>query len=189
MMTIEHMDFSEEERIMRKVEVVSYNPEWQSRFEEEAGKLRRLFEGELVAIHHIGSTSVEGLAAKPIIDMMPVVRDIERVDAYTERMEALGYRGLGEYSIPKRRYFRKGEEERTVHVHVFEEGNPDVVRHLAFRDYLRTFPEVRDTYGELKLQLATQHPEDMEGYIQGKHEWIIETERLATKWYKENHGV
>ena len=189
MMIIEHMDFSEEERIMRKVEVVAYHPEWKHRFEEEAGKLSRLFEGEIVAIHHIGSTSVEGLAAKPIIDMMPVVRDIERVDAYTERMEALGYRGLGEYGIPKRRYFRKGEEERTVHVHVFEEGNPDVLRHLAFRDYLRTFPEVRDAYGELKLQLAVQHPEDMEGYIQGKHEWIIETERLATKWYKENHGV
>ncbi|MFP3394156.1 GrpB family protein, partial [Brevibacillus sp. SIMBA_076] len=62
-------------------------------------------------------------------------------------------------------------------------------RHLAFRDYLRTFPDVRDDYGALKLQLAAQHPEDMEGYIQGKHNWIIETERLATQWYKENHGV
>lgn len=174
---------------MRKVEVVKYNPEWNQKFEEEAAKLSRLFEEKLVAIHHIGSTSVEGLAAKPIIDMMPVVRDIERVDDCMERMEALGYRGLGEYGIPKRRYFRKGEEERTVHVHVFEEGNPDVIRHLAFRDYLRAYPDVRDAYGELKLQLAAHHPDDMEGYIQGKHDWIIETERLATKWYKENQDV
>lgn len=174
---------------MQKVEVLEYDPSWRERFEEEAGKLSRLLQGELVAIHHIGSTSVEGLAAKPIIDLMPVVRDIERIDAYTERIESLGYRGLGEYGIPKRRYFRKGEDVRTVHVHIFEEGNPDVVRHLAFRDYLRTFPDVRDAYGALKLQLAEQHPEDIEGYIQGKHDWVVETERLATDWYQVNHKL
>lgn len=171
---------------MRKVEVLAYDPSWQTRFEEEAGKLTRLFGEELVAIYHIGSTSVEGLAAKPIIDLMPVVRDIERVDAYTERMEALGYRGLGEYGIPKRRYFRKGEDVRTVHVHIFEDGSPDVVRHLAFRDYLRAFSEVRDEYGALKQQLAEQHPDDMEGYIQGKHDWVVGTERLASIWYEES---
>lgn len=65
---------------MRKVEVVPYNPIWETKFKEEATKLERLFEGEVVAIHHIGSTSVPGLDAKPIIDIMPVVRDIERID-------------------------------------------------------------------------------------------------------------
>ncbi|TCI43188.1 GrpB family protein [Exiguobacterium sp. SH3S2] len=168
---------------MRKVEVVEYDTAWTEKFEDESSRLERLLDGELIVIHHIGSTSVPGLDAKPIIDIMPVVRQIERVDGLIGHMEALGYRSFGEHGIPRRRFFAKGEDVRTVHVHVFEEGDEGVVRHLAFRDYLMAFPDVRAEYAALKQQLASQHPEDIESYIQGKQEWVSETERVATLWY------
>ena len=168
---------------MRKVEVIPYDPIWATKFEEEAAKLKRLFEDELVAIHHIGSTSVPGLDAKPIIDIMPVVRQIERIDDWIGHMEALGYRSFGEHGIPRRRFFAKGEEVRTFHVHMFEDGDDGVIRHLAFRDYLVTFPDVRDEYAALKQQSASQHPDDIESYIQGKQDWVSATERAATIWY------
>lgn len=168
---------------MRRVEVVPYDPQWVARFEEEADRLNRLFEGEMVAIHHIGSTSVPGLDAKPIIDIMPVVRMIEQVDELTGHMEALGYRSFGEHGIPRRRFFTKGDDVRTVHVHVFEAGDEGVTRHLAFREYLKAFPDVRETYAALKRALAEQHPTDIKSYIQGKQEWVSETERVATIWY------
>lgn len=168
---------------MRKVEVVNYDPVWAEKFEKESEKIERLLDGELVAIHHIGSTSVPGLDAKPIIDIMPVVREIERIDEWTLHMEALGYRSFGEHGIPRRRFFVKGKDVRTVHVHVFEAGDEGVIRHLAFRDYLMAFPDARAEYAALKQQLANQHPDDIESYIQGKQEWVSETERLATTWY------
>ncbi|STO06886.1 MULTISPECIES: GrpB family protein [Exiguobacterium] len=168
---------------MRRVEVVPYDPTWVARFEEEAGRLSRLFEGTVLAIHHIGSTSVPGLEAKPIIDIMPVVRAIEQVDELSGHMEALGYRSFGEHGIPRRRFFAKGDDVRTFHVHVFEAGDDGVTRHLAFREYLKAFPDVRAEYGDLKRTLAEQHPTDIESYIQGKQEWVSETERVATIWY------
>ncbi|MFN4213977.1 GrpB family protein [Exiguobacterium sp.] len=168
---------------MRRVEVVPYDSAWSARFEEEAEKLKRLFGGTVVEVHHIGSTSVPGLEAKPIIDIMPVVQEIEQVDELVGHMEALGYRSFGEHGIPRRRFFAKGDEVRTFHVHVFEAGDEGVNRHLAFREYLKAFPDVRAEYGDLKRTLAEQHPSDIESYIQGKQEWVSETERVATIWY------
>lgn len=93
--------------------------------------------------HHIGSTSVYGLPAKPIIDIMPVVRDIEAVDHSNSAFEQIGYECMGEYGIPGRRYLRKGKVERTHHVHIFEESNAhDIQRHLAVRDYLRAHADM-----------------------------------------------
>lgn len=131
---------------MRKVEVTPYNPQWVAMFEEEASILRTIFGSEISEIHHIGSTSVPGLKAKPIIDIMPVVRDIHRIDAFNGAMIAIGYEPKGENGIIGRRFFQKGGNNRTHHVHVFESGNPEVERHLAFRDYLREHPEEAKPY-------------------------------------------
>lgn len=172
---------------MRRVEVVPYDTMWKKRYEHEAALFTQLFGSDLVAMYHIGSTAVDGLSAKPIIDVMPIVREIERVDTYAERIRALGYEVMGEHGIPRRRYLRKGGDDRTVHVHIFEQGSEHQIRHLAFRDYLRTFPEARIAYGELKEQLAEMYPNDIERYIAGKHEFVVETERLAKKWYEERN--
>ncbi len=98
-------------------------------------------------------------------------------------MSALGYEALGEFGLPGRRYFRKGDNPRTHQVHVFQEGDVQVGRHLAFRDYLVAHPAEAAAYGELKARLAARFAGDYEAYMDG---FIKETERRALCWYREN---
>lgn len=170
---------------MRKVEVCPYNKEWSGQFTEEAKKITRIFQDEIGDIHHIGSTSVPGLKAKPIIDIMPVVKDIELADQYNQEMQTLGYEPKGENGIPGRRFFKKGGDQRTHHVHIFQEGSYHIKRHLAFRDYLREHADEKQKYGELKESLAKQFPYDMESYINGKESLVKEIEAKALDWNKE----
>lgn len=167
-----------------KVQVVDYNNQWPEMFKKESRKIAKVFEDELVHIHHIGSTSVEGLPAKPIIDIMPVVKTIENVDALITQMNEIGYEALGEFGMKGRRYFRKGEQPRTHHIHVFQNDNLyDIARHLAVRDYLRFHPEESKRYGSLKMKLAARFPDDIESYIDGKDLFVKELERKALSWY------
>lgn len=168
-----------------KIVVVEHDSVWKEKYETEAGKLKEILKDILVSIDHIGSTSVEGLAAKPIIDILPVVTDIKKVDAYNAEFEAIGYECMGEFGISGRRYFRKGgEKHRAFHVHVFgQESTHDIRRHLAVRDYLRTHKEAADAYGELKKKLAVQFPNDIDGYCDGKDAFVKELEQNALVWY------
>lgn len=170
---------------MRKVEVVAYSENWKRKFDVEVVQLQEIFGSEIITIQHIGSTSVEGLHAKPIIDMMPVVRDITRIDTYNDAMIAIGYDPKGENGLSGRRYFQKGGDERTHHVHVYEIGNPEIERHLAFRDYLSVHPDLAHEYGELKEALAQQFPYNMEAYINGKEQLATVIEQKAIRWYEE----
>lgn len=170
---------------MRRVIVTDYNPKWPAEFEAEAEKIREVFGPELLSIYHIGSTSVEGLKAKPIIDIMPLVKDIAEVDKYNGKMSVLGYEPMGEFGIPGRRYFRRGGDNRTHHVHVFQFDSEEAKRHLAFRDYLRRHPAAAIKYGELKQQLAESFADDIEAYIYGKDAFVKNLEKEAIKWYSD----
>ncbi len=168
-----------------KVKVVKYDNQWAMKFQEEAESIRDVFSEMLVAIHHIGSTAVPGLQAKPVIDMMPIVRDIEKVDSFQAQMQVLGYEALGEYGIKRRRFFRKGGENRTHHVHVFQFDHAvEIDRHLALRDYLRTNPKAAGEYGNLKAWLAAQHFENVEEYMDGKDAFVKDLEKRALLWYR-----
>lgn len=169
---------------MRKVEVVAYSEDWKKKFDEEAIHLQHIFGLEIQIIHHIGSTSVERLSSKPIIDMMPIVRDIRKIDAYNSAMIAIGYEPKGENGLPGRRYFQKGGDNRTHHVHMYELGNPEIERHLAFRDFLRVHSIIARKYGDLKEALAEQFPYDIDAYINGKDKLAKEIEKQALHWYK-----
>lgn len=169
---------------MRKVEVLPYDKQWVSMFEEESRKLYEIFGAEMIEVHHIGSTSVSGLQAKPIIDLMPVVRDIHRIDDYNIAMIAIGYEPKGENGIAERRYFQKGGDNRTRHVHMYACGNSEIKRHLAFRDYLRVHPDVAQEYGSLKEKLSQKFPYDIESYIKGKELLASEIGRKAIAWYR-----
>jgi len=169
---------------LRRVEVCPHRKNWCLQFREEAVKIQHIFQQEIAEIHHIGSTSVSGLKAKPIIDMMPVVKNIEVVDQYNEEMQVLGYEPKGENGIPGRRFFIKGKDRRTHHVHIFQEGSYHIERHLAFRDYLRAHANEKQKYGDLKDNLAKQFPYDMESYINGKEALVKEIEAKALQWYK-----
>lgn len=171
------------------VRVVPYDPAWEKGYEEEAQRLRQALDGLLIEIHHIGSTAVPGLMAKPVIDILPVVRDIAAVDGRNPQMEALGYACMGEFGIPGRRYFRKGGEDRTHQVHVFAAGSRgDIERHLAVRDYLRAHPAAAEAYGWLKQELAARFPEDIEGYCDGKDAFVRRLEAEAIRWARDNPG-
>jgi len=122
--------------------VVAYRAEWPRQYEAEALLLRQALGDELVRAHHIGSTAVSGLAAKPIIDILLEIRSVEYLDTRNNTMEQLGYLPRGELGIPGRRYYSKGGDHRTHHVHAFSECDPHIEEHLAFRDYLRTQPQV-----------------------------------------------
>lgn len=169
---------------MRKVEVVAYSEDWKKKFDEEAILLQHIFGLEIQIIHHIGSTSVERLSSKPIIDMMPIVRDIRKIDAYNSAMIAIGYEPKGENGLPGRRYFQKGGDNRTHHVHMYELGNPEIERHLVFRDFLRVHSIIARKYGDLKEALAEQFPYDIDAYINGKDKLAKEIEKQALHWYK-----
>ncbi len=162
----------------------SYNEKWPFLFKEEAEKLKLLFGSEIVEIHHIGSTAVPGLKAKPIIDMLPVVKNIELVDSYNEEMKKFGYEPKGENGLPGRRYFKKGGDNRSHHVHIYQIGHPDITRHLAFRDYLREHPVEKEQYGALKTTLAKQFPYDIDSYIKGKDSLVKDIETKALKWWE-----
>ncbi|MHB1418387.1 MAG: GrpB family protein [Bacillota bacterium] len=168
-----------------KVVVSDYNARWPMMFEEEARQIQEIFGAMLIAIHHIGSTSVPGLKAKPIIDMMPLVRKIGEVDKFNDQMRALGYEPMGEYGIPGRRFFRKGGDNRTHHIHVFQLDSGDAERHLAFCDYLRYHPDEAKMYGQLKQNLAELFPDDITGYMDGKNDFIKSLEKKAVQWYRE----
>ncbi|WP_088007397.1 GrpB family protein [Indiicoccus explosivorum] len=164
---------------MRKVEVLPFDPVWIHRFESEAAVLRRLLGENCIAIHHIGSTAVPDLAAKPIIDLLPVVRDLEEVDRLIGAFESIGYKAKGENGLPGRRYFQKGGDDRTHHVHIYEAGSPEIRRHLVFRDYLRTHPDEAEAYGRLKTDLASKFPYDIGSYISGKEKFVAALESKA----------
>jgi GrpB-like predicted nucleotidyltransferase (UPF0157 family) len=164
--------------------VVPYNPDWERFFAREAQLIRGVFGDELVEIHHIGSTAVRGLQAKPVIDMLPIVRQIERVDDFNEALVRLGYEPMGELGIPGRRYFRKGGDDRTHQAHVFQADDSNIERHLAYRDYLRAHPDVAAEYGILKADLARRFPEDIYGYMDGKDTFVKRVEQDALRWYR-----
>ena len=167
---------------MREVVVVPPDCGWRDAFEAEAARLRSILGENLVEIHQIGSTAIPSIAAKPIIDILPVVREIDRVDA----LAAAGYRAWGEFGLPGRRYFTREENgKRTHNVHLYAVGNPEITRHLAFRDYMNAHPEEARAYGRLKEKLAREFPSDFEAYMDGKHAFVQERERRALAWKRE----
>ncbi len=171
------------------VTVKEYDSNWTDAFESESKLIKNILGENCTAIHHIGSTAVEGLAAKPIIDIMPVVKSLDAVDRAVPLFVEAGYEFMGELGIPGRRYLRKGGIERTHQVHIFsddgESGTRDIERHLAVRDYLRANKTVAEEYGALKQRLAKKYPYDIEAYCDGKDSFVQSLERSALKWYKD----
>jgi len=164
-----------------RVIVVPYDPNWPAAFARESVAVSAALGESCLTVHHIGSTSIPEMHAKPIIDMLPVVRSVGEIDARNNAMTALGYEAMGEFGIPGRRYFRKNDAScvRTHQVHVFEAGSPQIARHLAFRDFLLAHPDHAREYATLKQLLAAQHPNDIEAYMDGKDSYIKRIDAMA----------
>lgn len=166
------------------IRVVTYDSSWPLSFVTEAGRIQALMSGVIVQIHHIGSTSIPGIMAKPIIDMLAEVNSLDKLDKCTPDLIALGYEAKGEFGIPGRRYFRRDDEQgiRTHQIHAFRAGSPEIPRHLAFRDYLIAHPDIALKYGEWKKELAARFPDDIYGYMDGKDAFIKEHQTRALRW-------
>lgn len=166
-----------------QVVVVPHDPRWADQFSVEAAKVSRALGDNVVAVHHIGSTAVPTIYAKPILDLLVEVRDVAAIDPQNSAMESLGYEPRGEFGIPGRRFFRKDDARgiRTHHVHAFDAGTPQVTRHLAFRDFLLAHPDWAERYSNLKRQLAATCHGDIEAYMDGKDSLIQEMDALAAR--------
>ena len=167
----------------RRVRVVPHDQGWTEQFRSEAAKIAEILGERVVGVHHIGSTAISNISAKPTIDLLVQVHSIAAVDSLDPEMTRRGYEPRGENGIPGRRYFVKGSDElHTHHVHVFQTGDPHIERHLDFRDYMRAHPKEAQAYGQLKERLARAFPEDIEGYMSGKDGFIKEMDRKARAW-------
>jgi GrpB-like predicted nucleotidyltransferase (UPF0157 family) len=169
---------------MRKVEVVPHNPEWNISFKEQSLQLAIALGNNTIDIHHIGSTAIPTIYAKPIIDILVEVKDLLQVDDRNSYLQLLDYIAMGEFGIPERRFFIKDNKLgiRTYHLHVFVTGSLQIDRHLAFRDYLRCHHEDALKYSELKQKIARNFPDNIQRYIDGKAEFIREIDRRAATW-------
>ncbi len=167
-----------------RVIVVPHDPKWGAAFALSQRELAPALGANLQHLHHIGSTSIPGIYAKPIIDMLAEVSDIHAVDSCNPSLLELGYIARGEFGIPGRRYFYRNDAAgvRTHQTHAFASGSNDVARHLAFRDFLIAHPALAQEYSELKRQLAAAHPEDIEAYMDGKDPFIKDVEARALRW-------
>lgn len=168
--------------MVRRMKVVEYSAEWPKLYEQEISLLRKALGSEIVRVHHIGSTAVPGLAAKPIIDILLEVQSVEGLDKLNKAMRDLGYQPKGEFGIPGRRYFPKGGDDRTHHVHAFAAGDPQIDKYLAFRDYLRTHPVAVAEYAAVKRAAAVAHETDPEGYVAFKQRFVKQAVAKAAHW-------
>jgi GrpB-like predicted nucleotidyltransferase (UPF0157 family) len=160
-----------------------FNTQWQQLASAEADQISGALTGEVLEVHHIGSTAIPGIKAKPILDFVLVVRDLNSLDAQVHRLEYLGYVPWGEYGIPGRRYFVKTTNGfRSHHLHAFQVGHPQIQRHIFFRDYLRAHPEAAQEYSQLKEELAHRFPNDRGAYTEGKSELIQSINKKAKLW-------
>jgi len=178
-------------RYYSEIRVEPHRDSWKQDFEIEAVKIRSALGATLVILHHIGSTAIPGIYAKPIIDILAKVISLEALDANPGGMRSLGYEAMGEFGIPGRRYFRKDDSSgvRTHHVHAFARESPQIARHLAFRDYLISHPRTAQAYSELKRELVPKCNGDIEAYMAGKDPFIKEVEYKALDWWQRGKEV
>jgi GrpB-like predicted nucleotidyltransferase (UPF0157 family) len=164
------------------VQVVDYDPQWQSIFLELSKVIKETLGDWVTTIEHIGSTSVPGLAAKPIVDLTGIIETTDHLPEVIRALARIGYTHEGDLGIAGSEAFhragpdvpRDGSGRIWMHHHLYicARDNCELQRHLVFRDYLRAHPEKAQAYAELKKQLAQQFHHDIDSYIQGKSEFI-----------------
>lgn len=172
---------------MREIIVVDYSNAWPQAFQAEKALIESIIGSLSPKVHHIGSTSVEQLAAKPIIDILIEVDDVGALEQFNQGFEEIGYLVKGEFGIPGRRYFEKGGDERSHHIHAFNRGCDHVVRHLAFRDYMRKHPEAAQAYADVKRKVASEC-DGIEQYCMGKNDFVQHHEKKALAWWALSNG-
>lgn len=165
--------------------VVPYRDEWKSAFEWIGPKIRASLGESAIRIDHIGSTSIQGLDAKPIIDIQVTVKTLEPIELYKESFDRIGFYHKIENSDRTKRYFREKPGGQRTHIHVREQGSWSSLFPLLFRDYLRCHQDECQGYAELKYQLMDKYKFERERYVKAKEPLIWEIMRRASRWSQE----
>ena len=136
--------------------LLPYDNQWANIFEIEKIRLTEILKNSIIHIHHMGSTSIPAMPAKPIIDILAEVSSFEGLETHNPALERIGYEARGEYGIADRRYYKKHATDNNLgfHLHAYLENSFQVNRHLAFRDYLRLKPEIAQKYVAIKEQYS-----------------------------------
>ncbi len=158
---------------MPSISVVDYDPSWPEVFEQLRANVLNTLGSTAIAVEHVGSTSVPGLAAKPVVDMSIVVADDAGVAKAIELLATLGYKHLGNLGIDGREAFANPSGLPPHHLYVCPRGSVGLRNHLAFRDCMQADPAAVQEYGRLKKRLAVQFPEDIDAYVDGKTGFIV----------------
>lgn len=153
----------------KKIEIVNYDPKWKEVFKEESVKIKTALGSNFLEIYHIGSTSVECLAAKPIIDIITVVKDINKID--TEKLQIINYQN-GNQRIKAGKYFVKNTP--AIHLYIFQKGNKDIEKNLEFKKILQLNKKIREKYEELKKDFSEKYNDGVE-YYKAKSDFIKKT--------------
>jgi GrpB-like predicted nucleotidyltransferase (UPF0157 family) len=160
------------------VKLAPYTVEWRRCFEEEKVLLQAVIGQHVLDIQHVGSTSIPGMIAKPIIDIGVAVESFEEAKVCIQPIEQLGYEYRGERGIPRRHYFAKGDP-RTHHLHMNEIDSRDWENQVLFRDHLIQHPHLAEEYAALKVDLARRYPTDRDAYLDGKAPFIERALEMA----------
>lgn len=166
---------------VKHIVVESYNPKWKTDFEKIKVEIENVISDLIVRIEHVGSTSVVGLFAKPIIDIDVVIKDYSVFDDLVERLNAIGYIYEGDLGIEGREAFKYENKPNLQehHLYVCPENSIELHRHITFRDYLRLNPDAVAEYGEIKSEVAKLYPNDIEKYLEYKSPCIQKIYRLC----------
>jgi GrpB-like predicted nucleotidyltransferase (UPF0157 family) len=160
---------------MRTISVVPYNPSWADEFEKIKDELTPALLDFVISIEHVGSTSVPGLYAKPIIDIDIVIGEgsFSKVNALLEKA---GYFHIGDLGITGREVFKYENKPHLTehHLYVCNEDSDELKRHISLRDFLRNNEDYRKKYSEIKLEMASKFPHDIDNYIEGKQPVVLE---------------
>jgi GrpB-like predicted nucleotidyltransferase (UPF0157 family) len=176
----------EEKPSVIPVQLVPHRDEWAAMAKTESAKIADVLGDNLIAVHHVGSTAIPGIMAKAIVDLMPMVRDLTKVDSKESALRDLGYKWHGEFGLDGRRFCSKADPKtgkRIFQLHIFQEGNEHAHRMLAFRDYMRAHVLIAKAYEMEKIRAASLQPGDTTKYNAEKNEWIRRTETNALAWY------
>jgi GrpB-like predicted nucleotidyltransferase (UPF0157 family) len=171
----------------REIIILPYNENWTEHYNQIKNQLINIFGDLVIDIQHIGSTSIRGMSAKPIIDVMIIVNDIQEVDNLSYKMIDVGYKARGENGIPGRRYFQYFHEDdvnHTQHIHIYEKNNAAVIDQLMFRDYLRIDKDAFEQYQQAKIDLAELFRHSPSEYTNAKNNCINEILNKAKSHYK-----
>ncbi|RII35495.1 GrpB family protein [Clostridium chromiireducens] len=178
--------------MVREMVIVPYDDMWPDIYIKERNILLNIFGNLIIDVQHFGSTSIKGLSAKPIIDIIIVANDISQIDEYNQVMEDYGYSVRGENGIEGRRYFVKlspdNSRNHTHHIHIYQKGNQHIFDELMFRDYLRIDNEAFKEYERIKIEASLKFRYSPREYVNAKDDCIMSIMDKANLYYKHKNN-